>query len=40
MKRTGQLWKAMPFANSNAKIDSGDVKNMADKSAKITIVII
>ena len=40
LKRTEQLWKGMHLPNSHAKIDSGDAKNMADKSTKITIFII
>ena len=36
-QRTEQVWKAMPFALAQAKIDSEDAKNMADKSTKITI---
>ena len=39
-KRTEQVWKAMPFALAQAKIDSEDAKNMADKSTKITIFFI
>ena len=37
LKRTEQVWKAMPFALAQAKIDSEDAKNIADKSTKITI---
>ena len=40
LKWTEQVWKAMPFALAQARIDSEDAKNMADKSTKITIFII